>query len=61
MNCEHCGQALPTWDDLPAAIAEALESTAVPNGLRPMLIQAATEIRNLEAALKQVGVRRGGS
>lgn len=46
-NCDHCGQMLPRWDDVAAALEDALRTWEVPNGLRPMIIQAITEIRDL--------------
>jgi hypothetical protein len=46
-DCEYCGQILPEWTDIAAAIEQALKSHEIPNGLRPMLIQAMREIRDL--------------
>jgi hypothetical protein len=57
-RCHECGQELPTWDDLPAAIEEVLKAPDIPHGLRPMLMQAMTEIRMLYELGRQHGFVR---
>lgn len=42
--CKRCGQRLPEWTDIAAALECALE-TEIPDGLRPMLLQAIYELR----------------
>lgn len=54
-RCHECGQKLPTWDDLPAAIEEALKAPDIPHGLRPMLMQAVVELRMWQALGQQHG------
>ena len=46
-DCGLCGQMLPRWDDIAAALDEALHIWDIPKGLRPMIIQAVTEIREM--------------
>jgi hypothetical protein len=53
-NCEHCGQMLPRWDDVAAALEEGLRTWEIPNGLRPMIIQAIDELRDLRRESREV-------
>lgn len=46
-DCAYCGSMLPQWTDIAAALEESLKSHEIGSGLRPMLIQAIREIREL--------------
>jgi len=44
-TCKYCGSLIPVWDDIAAALEEAVTSFGVPTGLRSMLAQAAQELK----------------
>jgi hypothetical protein len=46
-ECGYCGSMLPQWTDIAAALEHALQTHEIQAGLRPMLIQAIREIRDL--------------
>jgi hypothetical protein len=46
--CRTCGQKLPEWIDIADALEETLRDAGnIPPGLRPMLLQAISELREL--------------
>lgn len=57
-RCTTCGQKLPEWDDLPAAIESAMTLPDIPPGLRPMLIQTVNELRMLWDVAQQHGYKK---
>jgi hypothetical protein len=58
-HCRTCGQTLPTFHDVPGTIDEFLsDANTVPLGLRPLLMQAAAELRMWEQLGQQNGFKK---
>lgn len=52
-RCPHCGTEMPEWQDIAGALESLLTSDALSEGIRPMLIQAVRELRELKAAAQK--------
>lgn len=55
MKCDKCGSMMHSWDDLASAFEIALNAPdiSIPNGMRPMILQAIDDLRRYRTALEK--------